>query len=151
MDPTLICRALARAAKTSFFAALVFAPACRPHLFGPTTIVPTATPGVAYVIVDPWLGSTGSKKSTFTQGDGLVIDADEAQYILLCDARPVDGMHCELVKEVAKQRESYTATVPRASASVDAAIGSSGAAVVEVSGAIVAPAPSTSSSTGGAP
>ena len=151
MDPTPTSCAIARAAQAAFVAALLFAPACRPQLFVPTTIVPTATPGVAYVIVDPWLGGTAGKQRTFTQGDGLVINAEEAQYILLCDARPIDGMRCELVKEVAKQRESYTAIVPRAAASVDVPVGSSGAGTVEVSGTIVAPAPSTSASIGGAP
>jgi hypothetical protein len=91
----------------------------------PVTVVPTHTPGVAFVVVRPNL--TASHSSRTQPGDGKPI-APNTQYLLLCDGRPVDGMYCGIPTEAAVTRYSYAPRTGNAQAPVDEGIGTLGAA-----------------------
>jgi hypothetical protein len=62
----------------------------------PVTVVSTRTPGVALVVVRPFY----TKNSTTDAIDRT------SQYVLLCDGRPADGMHCGVMPEVGTDRIS---------------------------------------------
>ena len=69
---------------------------CNPVIYrDPVTVVPTRTPGVAYVIVHPNMDQQSSTAPT-QPGDGTRVQGN-SDYVLLCDARPPDGMRCSLV------------------------------------------------------
>jgi hypothetical protein len=61
----------------------------------PVTVVATRTPGVAMVIVRPSFSKSASGELDRT-----------AEYVLLCDARGPQGMNCEVVSEVSRDRRS---------------------------------------------
>src|SRR5687767_1921251 len=79
----------------------------------PVTVVPTYTPGVAMVIVRP----TISKSS-----DSRAVDR-AAEYVLICDARGADGMHCDIAPEVARDRLSRGVMPPGPAPGVDEGVG----------------------------
>ncbi len=95
---------------------LLVTAACAPPAFigrKPVTIVATRTPGVAMVIVRPQVSKT-------SRSDGV---DRTAEYVLLCDGRPADGMHCDVMPEVGSDRRSR-GVVPTAAASpVDEGVG----------------------------
>jgi hypothetical protein len=67
----------------------------------PVTVVPTKTPGLAYVIVHP--------VTKTSKGDAAPRIGDvhrNSDYILLCDGRFGDGMRCSIPDEVAFERAS---------------------------------------------
>lgn len=69
----------------------------RVHHLDPVTVYPTATPGVAWVRV---------ASETCVDVDGDRNKRACADYMLLCDARRGDGMHCSIPPEVASTRIS---------------------------------------------
>ena len=87
----------------------------------PVTVVPTRTAGVAFVVVRP-TAKVGEGKHRIQPSDGKPIDAT-SQYILLCDARGVDGMRCAIPTEAAIARFSYTPRSGRAAVPVDEGVG----------------------------
>jgi hypothetical protein len=80
----------------------VGAAGCAPvELRKPVTVVPTSTPGVAYVLVQPvtWKDRDDA--------DPELAETDRnSDYILLCDARYGDGMRCAVAPEVSRSRFS---------------------------------------------
>ena len=80
----------------------------------PIDVVRTRTPGVAFVVVHPEFSTNQRQPQVFTQADGTEVRADSADYILVCDARPADGMHCAVAREVAVERTSAAPQVKRA-------------------------------------
>jgi hypothetical protein len=96
---------------------------CVPQvIFPPVTYVPTHTPGLKYVIVrhsaltDPY-GSEG----TFSKS---------SDYVLLCDGRGIDGMHCSIPPEVGLH-VSVGPNLPQAPTPVPTLIGALGGLAVE--------------------
>lgn len=100
----------------------------------PVTVVPTRTPGVAFVIVRPAAGPGSSLPERRQPGDDDEVNPS-SDYILLCDARPVEGMYCGMPSEAALRRFSYTATPGKAAAPVGDAIGTLDQNGIGVSGA----------------
>lgn len=75
---------------------------CTPVEFRkPVTVVPTDTPGLAYVLVQP---------VTWKDRDDPDPELEEtdrnSDYILLCDGRYGDGMKCAVAPEVSRSRFS---------------------------------------------
>ena len=102
--------------RVSFAAALVLvgaAAGCVPKpavkgFVGGVTYVPTTTPGVMFVIVDPHVLSPERYRELRTReqpGGGVV--GPNSQYILLCDGRAVDGMRCQVASEASLARWSF--------------------------------------------
>ena len=87
----------------------------------PVTVVHTRTPGVAFVVVRPTAKSMEATKRVQPH-DGKPIDPT-SQYILLCDARPVDGMRCSIPTEASIARYSYTPRSSNAAVPVDEGVG----------------------------
>ena len=79
----------------------------------PVTVVATRTPGVAMVIVRPSFTKDSSRGGVDRQ----------AQYVLLCDGRAPDGMHCETVSEVSRDRRSRGVMPDRPAPIVDEGVG----------------------------
>jgi hypothetical protein len=88
---------------------------CGPQVNSPlVTYVPTHTPGLKYVVVShPGMHDEYGSHNRFSK---------TSQYILLCDGRPVDGMHCAIPPEVG-QHESAGPTVLRAREPVPEMVG----------------------------
>jgi hypothetical protein len=87
------------------------------------TIVPTETAGVVFVIVHPKMNKQGVIQGVTQPGDDNKV-GNNADYIMLCDGRPVDGMRCEMLTEAAMSRFSYHPLTGNASAAVEEQIGS---------------------------
>ena len=81
------------------------------------TIVPTHTPGVSFVIVRP-----SPDKDTPTNMYAKL----EREYVLLCDGRPADGMHCAVPQEAALARVSEHPRVGAAKSSIELWLGKIG-------------------------
>jgi hypothetical protein len=81
----------------------------------PVTVVETSTPGVAFVIVSPQITRD---VSSWAEHEKLA-----RQYILLCDGRPADGMHCEIPTEAAIARISQHPKVGPAKEPLDIGLG----------------------------
>jgi hypothetical protein len=102
-----------------------FALGCVPVVYrDPVTVVPTRTPGVAYVIVHPNMDQQPATSPT-QPGDGSRVQGN-SDYVLLCDARPPDGMRCSVVVEAAFDRYSYTPANGVAAAPVREGVGTLG-------------------------
>jgi hypothetical protein len=94
----------------------------------PATITPhveyvwTSTPGVVFVIVQP---SKQAMKSYPVQNDvGSATPVDpRAWYLLVCDARKSDGMHCDIASEASIKRYSYTPSTVASGPSLDDGVG----------------------------
>lgn len=87
----------------------------------PVTVVPTRTPGVTFVVVRPVVQGQGDKHRVQPR-DNKQVDPN-SQYILLCDARPADGMRCSVPTEAALARYSYTPMTGNADAPIDEGVG----------------------------
>ncbi len=87
------------------------------------TIVPTETAGVVFVVVHPSPNKPKGIEGAVQPGDGKKVSND-ADYIMLCDGRPVDGMRCELLAEAGMSRFSYHPLVAPAPKAVDEPVGS---------------------------
>ena len=87
------------------------------------TIVPTKTPGVVFVVVHPKMRKEGEIPGATQPGDDHKVGND-ADYIVLCDGRPVDGMKCEMLPEAATSRFSYHPLSGNAPAAIPEEIGS---------------------------
>ncbi len=94
---------------------------------GRVEIVPTHTPGLAFVVVRP---SVVRRRDALPAQGGV---ERSSEYILLCDGRPVDGMHCAIASEVAQQRLSYHPTNVAADAPVNHPVGSLEGTTIESS------------------
>jgi hypothetical protein len=106
--------------------------ACGPEVVAPpVTVVATHTPGLKYVIVrHSALRDDFGSKAAFSKA---------SDYILLCDGRAVDGMHCIIPPEVGLHA-SVGPTLPQAPAPVPSLIGEL-AGVSEEHLSVAAPAP----------
>ncbi|HVU05153.1 MAG TPA: hypothetical protein VHE30_25565 [Polyangiaceae bacterium] len=89
--------------RTSTFLAVagllwVTLPGCGPAVvpLNPVTVVATRTPGVSMVIVRP----VSDRMTERGQIDR------RSEYVLLCDGRGADGMHCAIMPEVGGDRRS---------------------------------------------
>jgi hypothetical protein len=91
-------------------------------LVEPVTVVATRTPGVSFVVVRPWADQAHAGATRMQPGDGSKVNAS-SWYVLLCDARPADGMHCAVPTEAALARYSYTPNVGTATAPIDQGVG----------------------------
>jgi hypothetical protein len=97
----------------------------------PVTVVATHTPGLKYVIVrHSSLRDDFGSKAAFSKA---------SDYILLCDGRPVDGMHCTIPPEVGLHA-SVGPSLPQAPTPVPSLIGEL-AGITEEHLAAAAPAP----------
>lgn len=98
---------------------------CVPTMPGPKfTVVPTKTPGVVFVIVHPKMAKQDAAIPGVTQpGNDKKVGSD-ADYIMLCDGRPVDGMHCDMLTEAALARFTYHPAQGNAPTAVDEDIAS---------------------------
>lgn len=118
----------------------------------PVTVIPTRTPGVAFVIVRPEVSGAHGRRTQ--PGDGKPI-APSSQYLLLCDARPAEGMNCSIPTESAVARYSYAPRTGPAAAPLDDGIGTlagSSAVVVKSGSSEITVAPATTPAPGaGAP
>lgn len=85
-------------------------------------LVPTRTAGVAFVIVRPSVRERAGTSQRVQAANGKRIGPN-SQYVLLCDGRAADGMHCELPVEAAVERYSYTPRTGRAAAPIDQGVG----------------------------
>src|SRR5262245_6667750 len=85
----------------------------------PVTVVPTHTPGMAFVLVRPLIPN--SDKHRVQPRDNKQVDPN-SEYILLCDARPVDGIRCSVPTEAALARYSYAPLTGNASKPIDEGI-----------------------------
>lgn len=72
-------------------------------------VQPTRTPGVAMVLVRP----------EFARSRGPTELDRGAEYILLCDGRPADGMRCHILPEVGVDRRSLSVTPEALGPTVD--------------------------------
>jgi hypothetical protein len=87
----------------------------------PVTLVPTRTPGVTFVVVRPVVAGTGDKRRVQPR-DNAQVDPN-SEYILMCDARPADGMRCSVPTEAALARYSYAPMTGNADAPIDEGVG----------------------------
>jgi hypothetical protein len=92
------------------------------QLVEPVTVVATRTPGVSFVVVRPTVTPGHQNTSRVQPGDNAAVNG-ASWYVLLCDARPADGMHCFLPTEAALSRYSYTPTSGVAPAAIDQGVG----------------------------
>ncbi len=88
----------------------------------PVTVVATRTPGVSFVVVRPTADRMHAGATRTQPGDNSKVNGS-SWYVLLCDARPVDGMHCAVPTEAALARYSYTPNVGNAAAPIDQGVG----------------------------
>jgi hypothetical protein len=101
---------------------------CAPNtaaLTPPVMYAPTHTAGIMFVVVRPRPNPTTKYPLHREPGSSLTA-SPSSEYILICDARPVDGMHCDLASEAALSRYSYTAGEAKASAPIDEGVGTLG-------------------------
>jgi hypothetical protein len=105
----------------SLFVPLIALGCAQARLFEPVTVVTTRTPGVSFVVVRP-LVQQGRGTARQQPGDGKQVDAN-SWYILMCDARPADGMHCVVPTEASLARYSYTPITGNAAAPIDEGVG----------------------------
>ena len=107
--------------------------ACVPqvHYFDPVRVIPTSTPGVAWVHIT-------SETCEVWQGDWRKRVC--ADYMLLCDARGSTGMKCAIPAEVATARISKHPNIKSSAEPLDVGIGTLGN-VMTVQEAASAPAP----------
>ena len=104
--------------------------------YRPIELIPTRTPGVAFVVVSPRMPKQPSGISQ--PGDGSAVSA-ASQYVMLCDARPVEGMQCSLIQEASTDRFSYTPATGNAPAPVSEGVGTLTSVIrVDQEGACVA-------------
>ncbi|HEY1691628.1 MAG TPA: hypothetical protein VGG39_05685 [Polyangiaceae bacterium] len=82
----------------------------------------THTPGVAYVVVQPSITERKPYPAAQDPGSGNVVDP-RSWYLLLCDARRPDGMHCDVTYEAAVRRFSYTPAVASAAPPMEDDVG----------------------------
>jgi hypothetical protein len=92
------------------------------QLVEPVTVVATRTPGVSFVVVRPNINQGHEKTTRVQPGDNAAVNGS-SWYVLLCDARPADGMHCFVPTEAALSRYSYTPTSGIAAAPIDQGVG----------------------------
>jgi hypothetical protein len=72
--------------------------ACQAQPVAHVRWVESSTPGVKYVVVRPGF-TPGHPVNKITQADGSVVNED-AEYVLMCDARGYGPMRCEIPPEV---------------------------------------------------
>jgi hypothetical protein len=84
--------------------------------------VPTRTAGVMFVVVRPSTSSTKRYAEVQEPGDGVTVNPD-SNYLLICDARRPDGMHCEMATEVALRKFSATPPAGAGAPTIDEGIG----------------------------
>jgi len=102
---------------------ILFMMGCAPtDLVAPVTVVATRTPGVSFVIVRPKSTVGHHTASRLQPGDNSKVN-NASWYMLMCDARPVDGMHCSIPTEAALARYSYTPATGVAAAPIDQGVG----------------------------
>ena len=82
----------------------------------------TRTPGVVFVVVHP-TQLERKQYPTQTDGPGNTVDP-RAEYVLLCDARTGDGMHCEVATEAGARRFSYTPHTTASGPTIELPVGS---------------------------
>lgn len=87
----------------------------------PVTYVWTRTPGVVFVVVHP--EKPHDHLVATLDASGKPVDS-RADYLLLCDGRKGDGMHCDLATEQAVKRYSYAPAAGAAGATIEEPIGS---------------------------
>jgi len=104
------------------FGALALVGCTQQQLVEPVTVVATRTPGVSFVVVRPTVSPGHQNTSRVQPGDNAAVNG-ASWYVLLCDARPADGMHCFVPTEAALSRYSYTPTAGVASAPIDQGVG----------------------------
>jgi hypothetical protein len=83
----------------------------------------TRTPGVVFVVVHPVKEERKLYPSMTDPGTGSIVDP-RAEYVLLCDARRADGMHCELASEAGVRRYSYTPKTVASAPVIELPVGS---------------------------
>lgn len=94
---------------------------CNKHVIeDPVTVVQTRTPGVAFVIVRPYI--KGSSSDVQQSRDGRGVDP-ESQYILMCDARRPEGMQCRIPPEAALEKHSIGRQSEQPAAPIDQGVG----------------------------
>ncbi len=104
------------------FWALALIGCTQQQLVEPVTVVATRTPGVSFVVVRPNINQGHQKTSRVQPGDNAAVNGS-SWYVMLCDARPADGMHCFVPTEAALSRYSYTPTSGIAAAPIDQGVG----------------------------
>lgn len=82
----------------------------------------TRTPGVAYVVVHPTALERKQYPAALDIGSNNVVDP-RSEYVLLCDARRTDGMHCDVAYEAAVRRFSYTPAAASAAPAMEENVG----------------------------
>jgi len=84
----------------------------------------TRTPGVVFVVVHP-VKLVAKRYPSQVDGSGKEVDA-RSEYVLLCDARKSDGMHCDVATEAGTRRFSYTPNTAASAPAIDLPVGSIG-------------------------
>jgi hypothetical protein len=82
----------------------------------------TRTPGVVFVVVRPSM-EVGKTYPVVNDGSGNTVDPRSA-YLVMCDARRSDGMHCDLATEASIKRLSYTPSTAASAPALDVPVGS---------------------------
>jgi hypothetical protein len=113
---------------------------CAPAPMAPAiTFVGSTTPGLKYVVVHP--RGQKSREDRIRYKDGTSISR-ASDYIVLCDARPADGMHCDIPPEIGTNVISKNPTPRPPGYETDLGVGTlDGGGVIEQSAPAASSAP----------
>jgi hypothetical protein len=82
----------------------------------------TRTPGVVFVVVHPTKDEGKTYPVATNAGNDNPVDP-RSDYVLLCDARHEDGMHCDVASEAGIRRFSYTQSGVSSAPAIDGNVG----------------------------